>query len=83
MAGALHVYPAANEPDPFQFEQHPLMQSGLAGEENSTPGSKHPLPGQSVLGGILQRPGNLARGSRISGRTRHLTVGRNLPARNA
>ena len=82
VAALLHVYPGAAEPDAFQLQQRPLLESGFAGKQDLTALAKDPLPGNTADAGVAQRPSHLSRRSRVACGPCHIAVGCNLASGN-
>ena len=78
-----HVHADASKLDAFELEQCPLQLARLAGKKDPAFPAEYSLPGQSLLAGAAQRPGDLPGGPRVTGRGGDLAVGRHLAPRDA
>ena len=79
----LHVCAVSLEAHAFDLQQEPLLETALAGEQDSSSAAKYTLPRNPFHGGFAQRPGYLPRGPRVTCRLRDRAVRRDSAPRDA
>lgn len=77
-----HIDAEAVELDAFGLEAHALFEAGFAREQNFAVGADDAVPWESAGGGV-ESPGDLARGTGISGGVGDVSVGGDFSAWDA
>src|SRR5687768_5913869 len=77
----LEIHLAVADEHTFRAETDLLLESDLVLQQDLATGPDHPVPRQAVA--RMQRPNDLPRTSRVTGGLRHLTISRDIAARDA
>jgi hypothetical protein len=75
MLTGAEINPAADKPDPFEFQTEPLFRRPIKAQLDGATGSDHTLPGQDMRGCYPKEPCDGPVMQRVSGGGCHLPVG--------